>query len=89
MIERGYDRRAYLIPSAQDIECVLAGTIAQLPAVTTPIRGFGSSDCRCGSHLFLLEQESVEMFRVRMADRGARLVTINDIGPPAIEAGAP
>ena len=32
-------------------ECAWAGTALGLPDVTLPVRGFGSSDCLCPSHL--------------------------------------
>jgi Uri superfamily endonuclease len=38
---------AYYFPD--DVECMLA---AELASKLTPIRGFGSSDCKCNSHLF-------------------------------------
>ena len=36
------------------LECVWARTLAALPGVTIPLKGFGSSDCGCESHLFQL-----------------------------------
>lgn len=36
-------------------ECAIVAAVAALPGVTTPIPGFGSSDCRaCPAHLVLL-----------------------------------
>ncbi len=89
LIERGRDRSAFMIPSGRDIECELAGTIAELPGATSPIGGFGSSDCRCGSHLFLLEQGSLEMLQAHLFGRGAMLVTIDDLGSRTIDRGGP
>jgi sugar fermentation stimulation protein A len=34
------------------IECSVAERVAALPGATRPVPGFGSSDCRCRSHLF-------------------------------------
>jgi Uri superfamily endonuclease len=75
LFEQASDRTAYLIPSNSDIECALAEMIRELPGATMPIKGFGSSDCRCGSHLFLLQQGAFEAFRARMTDKGAKIVS--------------
>lgn len=36
------------------LECDWATSLASLPGVTRPVMGFGSSDCRCCTHLFAL-----------------------------------
>lgn len=41
----------YLFPSLDRQECQIAQFLAGIPHVT-PILGFGSTDCRCVSHLF-------------------------------------
>ena len=41
--------KIYLIPSSIRLECVLAGEI--LSICDNNIKGFGSSDCLCSSHL--------------------------------------
>lgn len=51
------ERSALLIRSEADIECTVAGVVQAWEGVTTPIKGFGSSDCRCRSHLFCLVDE--------------------------------
>jgi Uri superfamily endonuclease len=38
-------------------ECALNSRIAALPGASQPIRGFGSSDCRCRSHLTYFADE--------------------------------
>lgn len=43
--------------SPERLECAWARTLAALPGVTVPVLGFGSSDCRCSSHLFVLPQD--------------------------------
>lgn len=35
-------------------ECTLAKAVADMPYATVPAKGFGSSDCRCNSHLLYL-----------------------------------
>jgi len=52
------EREALLIPSEVDIECSLAGRLRSLPGASEPITGFGSSDCRCRSHLFFLAPQA-------------------------------
>lgn len=39
-------------PGAERIECAVAATVAALPGATQPVPRFGSSDCRCQTHLF-------------------------------------
>ncbi len=36
----------------QHLEHVWAGILASHPGMSAPVRGFGSSDCRCPAHLF-------------------------------------
>ncbi|MFQ5793496.1 MAG: DUF123 domain-containing protein [Candidatus Bipolaricaulia bacterium] len=44
--------KAFLIETYQDLECKLAGELAK--RVEPVIKGFGTSDCRCKTHLFQL-----------------------------------
>jgi len=44
---------AYPIASYRNLECDLAKGLAEIGG--KPVEGFGSSDCRCGSHLFYFE----------------------------------
>ncbi|MFQ5340329.1 MAG: DUF123 domain-containing protein [Anaerolineae bacterium] len=39
---------------AERLECEWAAVLRRLPGVSEPVAGFGSSDCRCSSHLFYL-----------------------------------
>ena len=59
LLPHAVERVAFLIPSERDIECQLARVIHDLGGTRTPIPGFGSSDCRCISHLFLLVSTAV------------------------------
>ncbi len=44
------------IPAMNDeAECRLAGMLAKSHVVSCPVKGFGSSDCQCDSHLFYFE----------------------------------
>jgi len=56
-----YIVRIYLIPSLQTLECVLAQEL--MKTSDDYIEDFGSSDCRCKSHLFYFEN-SIEKFLV-------------------------
>ena len=46
--------KIFLIPSLVRLECVLAGDI--LSVCDNNIKGFGSSDCLCSSHLFYFKE---------------------------------
>jgi Uri superfamily endonuclease len=78
LIGHGCDRSAYMVVSDRDIECELSRSIAGLPGATMPVRGFGSSDCHCSTHLFCLEPRTMELFRAQMGERGAQLATLNN-----------
>lgn len=52
------EREALLVPSEKNIECSLARRLRSLSGVSEPIPGFGSSDCRCRSHLFLIDERA-------------------------------
>ena len=41
--------------SKKKMECSWASKLGSYPALSTPINGFGSSDCSCPSHLFFGE----------------------------------
>jgi len=40
-----------ILPGATGRECDLAATVAALPGASSPVPGFGASDCRCPGHL--------------------------------------
>lgn len=68
------ERFAFLIPSDTDIECRVADLISSWDGTKVPIRGFGSSDCRCPSHLFLLGSEDPEIGKRLSSGLGKRNV---------------
>ncbi len=39
----------------KETECLLASTLAAVPGVLPAVQGFGSSDCGCLTHLFLVK----------------------------------
>lgn len=44
----------WIFRSEQRLECTLAAILANLPDASIPVPRFGSSDCRCRSHLISL-----------------------------------
>ena len=53
--------------STARLECLWAQAARQLPGSETPVPGFGSSDCRCPSHLIrLVRKPSYEEFTARL-----------------------
>jgi Uri superfamily endonuclease len=71
-MELSVDREAILLPSDVDIECSIAVRIRSLPGVSEPIPGFGSSDCRCRSHLFLLDDPTYNSLKWPISPPGAQ-----------------
>lgn len=43
-----------VFPTAQHIECALNQKVLKQPGTQVIVKGFGSSDCRCASHLVFL-----------------------------------
>ena len=55
-------------------ECQWASTAKEMPHGRIIVPGFGSSDCRCPSHLIYLPHlPSFELFQKRLGDEGRRL----------------
>ncbi len=46
-------KRTYLIPSKYPLECIVARELSEI--CDNSIKNFGSSDCKCISHLFYFE----------------------------------
>lgn len=44
----------YFLPDRQRLECKISRNIS---SILKPVRGFGSSDCRCAGHLYLLQED--------------------------------
>jgi len=51
LLRRGRIVEVIVRPSRRREECRLNARVAALPGATMPVPGFGSSDCRCVSHL--------------------------------------
>lgn len=58
LTEAGKVAESWLIPSVKDLECELAGELAE--EFEQPVKGFGASDCNCYSHLFFYEDSGKE-----------------------------
>lgn len=53
--------------SPRRLECEWAAVLRRSAGVSAPVAGFGSSDCRCSSHLFYLkEKPSFDNFAARL-----------------------
>ncbi len=47
----------YMIEDGINHECKLSHYISRLNNFSSPVKGFGSSDCKCNSHLFYTDSE--------------------------------
>lgn len=47
----------WYVESGKRLECLWAARLSDLPGASLPVDGFGSSDCRCQSHLIRLPGE--------------------------------
>jgi Uri superfamily endonuclease len=64
-------------------ECQWASGLKQIRGATVPLDGFGSSDCRCPSHLFYFQKRpSLRVFRQRLAR------SLQGLGPIRTERSA-
>jgi Uri superfamily endonuclease len=52
LLELAKPLAVFKIGSRKRCECALAKVIEGMSEASTPVRGFGSSDCSCGAHLF-------------------------------------
>ena len=49
---------AYALYSPERMECEWAGLMAQSEVASEPLKGFGSSDCQCKTHLFYFSSQA-------------------------------
>jgi len=59
LLERGEAVQAILVPSEIRLECLLNRLVDGLPGSRRIVKGFGSSDCDCHSHLHLIPSRSM------------------------------
>ncbi len=58
----GVIRATWLLPTDKELECKLASSLEE--SFEQPVKGFGSSDCDCFSHLFNYDPErKVELIK--------------------------
>jgi Uri superfamily endonuclease len=58
------------IPSdKKSVECAIASLLTKCEGATVPVKGFGSSDCACGSHLLYLGDTDPEWIAEEVAMR--------------------
>jgi Uri superfamily endonuclease len=62
---------AYLVHGGEGVECRLGDLISSLEG-SEPIEGFGCSDCSCRSHLFLIDDGSIDALTELIGDLSAR-----------------
>ena len=58
LLEQAEPVGAFLVPGGEGVECSLGRLLSTLEN-SEPINGFGSSDCSCGSHFYLIEESSI------------------------------
>lgn len=59
------------IASSEKLECTWAQALMEMPGASTPVPGFGSSDCGCPSHLIhFTTLPSLEAFRAQLRSAG-------------------
>ena len=67
-------------PSIARLECLYAQTFLHMPGAQIPVPGFGSSDCRCQTHLlFFSARPSVRDFNRRLRSSSPALPALTRI----------
>jgi len=59
LLEHAQLVEVWSITSPARLECLWAQAVQELPGSEIPVPGFGSSDCRCSSHLIHLARKPV------------------------------
>ena len=74
LLERAEVVEVWYAPGDERRECLWAAAARDMPQARIIAPGFGSSDCRCPSHLlFFPRQPSFTLFRQRLGEEGRRL----------------
>lgn len=58
LLEEAEPVAALLVPGGEGMECALGRILSAMDG-SEPVKGFGSSDCTCGSHLYRIEESSI------------------------------
>ena len=69
---------AYALHSPERKECGWAAVMAKTEAVSEPMKGFGSSDCKCNTHLFYFSSK-LKAVRAIGKISGARKVDVDTL----------
>ena len=64
LLRYAHNKEAFLIHSDIDIECKINSIVGSLPGSKALVKGFGSSDCDCFAHLYLLSGEGYSQIRL-------------------------
>lgn len=71
--------------SEEKLECLFAQTARSLPEATIQVPGFGSSDCRCASHLVHIPyRPSLPAFNTRLKHIGIDTITLARLSVPGV-----
>ncbi len=79
LLPRALVVEVWAAPSTKPLECVFAQTLLSMPGAAALVRGFGSSDCRCETHLVnFTAPPSIHEFRGRLpsSTRGVPPLTV-------------
>lgn len=69
---------AYALCSQERKECEWAGLMAKNEVISEPLKGFGSSDCQCSTHLFYFSS-SVKMAKAIQGVKGIQKVDVDSL----------
>lgn len=74
LLEHARIIEAWYLISEERLECGWQQAVASMPGAQPAVAGFGSSDCRCNSHLIYFSSlPSFEVFRARLGKQGSRV----------------
>lgn len=59
LLEKTENRKAVIyLTDCKEMECSLSQMVKNIAGSQNPVKGFGSSDCSCYSHLYLISDET-------------------------------
>ncbi len=67
LLQHGQVVCVYTCAGKKDMECTLSGKIGGAVGAMAPVKGFGSSDCSCYSHLYFFQDDpDLQIFRLKI-----------------------
>jgi Uri superfamily endonuclease len=69
LLDVGDAIQAILVPGENKIECTLNRLVDGLPGSRVVVKGFGSSDCDCHSHLHIIRSSSMRFLEALFASQ--------------------